>query len=317
MKLNFKRAVAGAVSLCMMLGMGAVSAFAAGPYTNGDYTAKVAFLHETKDQASMCNVLFDHDADIKVADGTAALSVYAAYPVPAFADQGADGTVKNVVMTLGGETYAAVTDLETKPLREFDESNPAFGVTAGQTLPTQVLTFKIPADQLDGLAEAPAKTDAYVNVVMNTDVVFRLKVTDIVKAGSEPDVDILPDETQQQTMQVTANVEAPQPTYSFTIPEAVAMGTLSAEKDNAVAYTVDVSTENQGAGRVVVSAPAEGELTNSDNTLVFTNSFGTQETSVTKQMNGEFRISAEAVKAAAAGNYTGSTTFTVSYFAAK
>ena len=316
MKTNFRKVIAVALALCMIASMGAVSAFAAGPYTDGSYTAKVAFLHESKEQASMCNVLFDHDADITVKDGTASISVYAANPVPAFPDQGADGTVKNVVMTIDGVEYPAVSDITTKPLREFDETNPAFGVEAGKSIATQVLTFNVPADKLDAMATAPAKVGAYVNVVMMTDVIFRLKVTDIVKTVA-PEVPQQPTETSSKAMQVTADVAAPAPTYNVTIPEAVTMGTLSAEADNTVAYQVNVNAKNLGTGKVVVSAPAEGTLNSGENTLAYTNSFGTQETGVSAQLDGAFTITAAAVKAAAAGNYTGSTSFAISYYAGK
>ena len=317
---SLKRIVASALVLCMVMSMGILSAFAAGPYEDGNYTGTVTFLHETKDQASMCNVLFDHDADIVVNGENATISVYAAYPVPTFADQGVDGTVKNVVMTLDGVQYPAVSDINTKPMREMDETNPAFGVEAGKSLSTQILSFTVPAAKLGTMAAAPAKTDAYVNVVMNTDVVFRIKLENIAKVGggSEPDPDpVLPNETRTDKMQITAVIEAPAPTYSVTVPEAVAMGTLSDKEENSTAYTVDVTADNLGNGKVVVTSAAEGQLTNGDNTLAYANSFGTQETSVTAKLNGAFSVTADAVKAAAAGDYSGTANFDISYFAAK
>ena len=314
MKHLFKKVAASVLTLCMVASMGAMTAFAAGPYTDGNYTGTVTFLHEVKDQPSMCNVLFDHDADIVVKGETASLSVYAAYPVPAFADQGVDGTVKNVVMTLDGVQYPAVSDTTTKPLREMDATNTAFGVEAGKSISTQVLTFNIPAAKLDSLETAPAATGAYVNVVMNTDVIFRIKVENITAA--KPAV---PEATEksEKSMQITADVAAPKPTYSVKIPEAIAMGTLSTEADNKTAYTVDVTAENLGTGKVVVSAPEAGELLSGENKLAYTNNFGTQETSVTAALNGEFTVTAAAVKAAAAGNYTGTANFAISYFAGK
>ena len=320
-KLN--KFVAMALAVCMICSFGLIGASAAAPYADGNYTATVSFLHESKDQASMCNVLFDHDADIVVTGENARISVYAAYPVPAFADQGVDGTVKNVVMTIDGVKYPAVSDTTTKPMREMDETNPSFGVEDGVAIPTQVVSFTIPTAKLDTLATAPAQTDAYVNVVMNTDVVFRLKVENITPVGGsvEPDPDpvdpALPDETQEQSMNITAEVAAAAPSYDFTIPESIDLGTLSAEQDNETAYTVDVTATNLGNGRIVVSAPAEGSLQSADNVLAYTNTFGTQETSVTATLNGSFQVAASAVKAAAAGSYTGVATFTVSYFAGK
>lgn len=318
-KLN--KFVAMALAVCMVCSFGLIGASAAGPYAEGDYTATATFLHEEKDQPSMCNVLFDHDADIIVRGDSARITVYAANPVPAFPDQGADGTVKNVVMTIDGVNYPAKSDITSKPMREMDETNPAFGVEAGQSLPTQVISFTIPADKLDTLATSPAETSAYVNVVMMTNVVFRLKIENITPVGGsvEPEQPAVPDETQEQSMNITAEVAAPvpAPAYSFTIPESIDLGTLSAEQDNEVAYTVDVVAENLGSGKVVVSAAAEGSLQSADSVMAYTNTFGSQETSVTATLNGAFQVAASAVKAAASGTYTGVATFTVSYFAGK
>ena len=314
-----RKIVSGAMALCMVAGMGAVSAFAAGPYADGEYTATLTMLHETKDQPSMCDPLFDKTADITVKGDTATVKLYTANPVPAFATQGADGTVKNVVMTLDDVQYPAESDMNTKPLREFDADNALFGINAGDKLPCQVLTLNIPTAKLDSLATAPAQTDAYVNVVMNTDVIFRLKLENITKVGGTEPQPQVPEatETSQKGMNITADVAAPAAKYSVVIPETIAMGTLSAEKDNVAAYTVDVTAQNLGSGKVVVAADAEGVLNSAESTLAYTNTFGTQETSVTAALNGEFHVSAAAVKAAVAGDYAGTAIFNISYFAAK
>ena len=319
---SLKRIVASALALCMVMSMGILSAFAAGPYEDGNYTGQITMLHETKDQPSMCAPLFVPTADIAIKGGKADITIYTANPVPAFPEQGVDGTVKNLVLTLDGVQYPAVSDMETKPQFEFNVTNPLFGINAGDKLPCQVLTFKgIPAEKLDSLATAPAQTDAFVNVVMNTDVVFRLKLENIAKVGGsepEPDPDpVLPNETRTDKMQITAVIEAPAPTYSVTVPQSVAMGTLSDKEDNSTAYTVEVTAKNLGNGKVVVASAAEGQLTSGDNTLAYANSFGTQETSVSAKLNGAFSVTAAAVKAAAAGDYSGTANFDISYFAAK
>ena len=308
MRNMFHKFLALALVACMLCSFGVLSASAAAPYADGRYTANVTFLHDSKDQPSMCNVLFDHDADIVVKDGTASISLYPANPVPAFPDQGADGTVKDVVMTLDGVQYPATSDITTKPLREMDETNPAFGVEQGKSLPTQIVTFSFPAEKLDVLAGTPAEVSAYVNVVMMTNVVFRLKVENITA---------VPDETSRQSMQITAQIEAPKPTYAVTIPETINMGTLSRESNTSQAYVVEVTADNLGSGRVVVSAPKAGELTSGDNTLAYTNTFGTQETSVSAELKGAFEVTASNVAAAAAGNYTGTANFAIAYYAGK
>ena len=315
MKSMFHKITALALAVCMLCSFGVLSASAAGAYEDGSYTAAVRFLHESKDDPSMCNPMFVHQADITVKGDSATMVVYVANPVPGFPDQGADGTVKNVKMTLGGVQYEAVSDLETKPVREFDETNSLFGITAKNSYPTQVLTFTIPVAQLDALLAAPATVVAFVNVVMNSTQTFRMQVTNLVKAGSTPAPQ--PDETLSRTMQITAMIEAPAPKYSVVIPQNIAMGTLSQEEDNTVAYTVNVEAENLGSGKVTISAPAAGSLTSGDNALAYTNSFGSQTTSVTGDLKGAFTVKAEDVAKAAAGNYTGTVSFAIAYYAGK
>lgn len=315
MKKAIKRITAGIVTMALVASMGVVSAFAAGPYTDGDYTGKVAFLHETKAENSMCNVLFDHDADIKITGENAEISVYAAYPVPAFPNVASDGTLKDMVLTLGGKEYTAVSDITSKPVREMDETNSGFGVEKGKSIPTQVLTWTVPAAQLDSLATAaPAK--AFVNAIMSTNVNFRFQLTDI-KGGSAPVAPVEPTETSNKSMNVTADVAAPAASYTVTIPESVSMGTLSAEKDNVVAYDVDVVAANLGDGYVQVSTDAAGELTSGENKLAFANDFGTKKASEDATLQGNFTVTAADVQKAAAGNYTGTANFTISFFAGK
>ena len=120
-------------------------------------------------------------------------------------------------------------------------------------------------------------------------------------------------------MQITANVEEQisAPTYTVTVSEAVAMGTLSGEADNTMEYKVNVVAADLN-GTVSVTAPEAGQLGSGENTLAFTNSFGTQTVTADTEgtdLGGAIGVSAEAVAAAAAGNYTGTTTFSITYSA--
>ena len=314
----FKKAAATALSMCMVVSMGAMSAFAANTYEDGDYTATVTMMHENKEQASMCNALFDHDADITVKGDQAVISLYVANPVPGFPDAGADGTVKDVKLTLDGQQIAAVSNIENKPMREMDETNPLFGVEDGVSIPCQVLSFTVPTAKLDAMVATPAPVGAYVNVVMMSNEIFRLKIENI-KSTSDSDSDsgAIPNENATKSMQITADVAAPEASYTVDIPEAIAMGTLSASEDNVTAYTVNVKATNLGTGKVVISAPAAGELASASDSLAYANSFGAQETSVSADLNGEFTVTAADVASASAGNYTGTVLFDISYFAGK
>ncbi len=313
MKKTVKKITAGIMTLTLVASMGVMSAFAAGPYTDGNYTGAVTMLHESKDQNSMCNVLFDHDADVIVNGENAQVKVYAAFPVPAFPNMGADGTLKDMVMTLDGVQYTAASDITTKPLRTMDETASSFGVEAGKEIPTQVMTFTVPTDKLDKLTSAPVAASAFVNPVMNTTVKLRIKLSDLKAAAAPVD----PTETTSKSMNVTADVAAPAASYEVMIPESIALGTLSAEKDTVVPYSVNVTAANLGDGYVQVSADAAGELTSGENKLAFANDFGAQKANADTTLKGNFTVAAKDVKAAAAGNYTGTANFSISYFAAK
>ncbi len=313
MNKQWKQVAAGLLAVALFIGMGNMRALAAGPYQDGTYTAKITMLKEDKDKPSMCNALFDQDADVKIQNGNAEVCIYAAFPVPNFSGNNPDGTVKNTVLTLDGVSYTADSDTTTKPVRTMDEKNLMFGIKAGAQLTTQVLTFTIPAEKLDSLASG-TPVSAFVNVLLQTNKNFRLRLDhlQLVEAAKPEEV---PETVTSQDMQLTASVGAPAASYTVTIPETVALGTLSAEKENVTAYTVDVTAENMGTGYVEVSAAASGELHCGENALAFTNSFGTQQTQETATLNGEFTVTAAEVKTAAGGNYTGTTDFVIRYFA--
>ena len=105
-------------------------------------------------------------------------------------------------------------------------------------LPTQVLSVELPRDVLDDLEAGTVSASAYVNVVMNSTQNFFVKVTDLQASGSTAE--------ETKDMQITADVEKTisQPSYTVTVPSAVSMGTLSAEKDNVYVYAVDVEAED-------------------------------------------------------------------------
>lgn len=314
MKKGWKQIAASWMAVVLFLGLGNTNAFAAAPYKPGQYTAKITFLHESKDKESMCNSLFDQDADVKIKGDTAEIRIYTAFPVPMYASQGADGTVKDMVMTLDEAHYKAESDITTKPVRTMDEKGLMFGIKAGAQLTTQILTFSIPVEKLDRLSSNVPVT-AFVNVVMKKDMNFRLRLNDLQLVEEEKPPQEIPDATTNKSMQLTANVGSPKGSYTVTIPESIALGTLSAEKENVMDYTVEVTAEQLGSGYVEVSTAASGALQCGENALAYTNSFGTQKTQETTALKGKFTVKAADVQAAAAGSYTGTTDFLIRYFA--
>ena len=315
--MRFRKVLSGAVAAAMMTTMMCGTALAAEP-ADGSYTGEIHLLNANgSGNNSMCDPIFVHEADVELTADSAELTFYVAYPIPSFADQGADGTIKDVVFTVDGTEYAAESDITTKPEKEFDTDAALFGISAGDSLPTQVLTVELPRDVLDDLEAGTVSASAYVNVFMNSTQNFFVKVTDLQSTGGTQEPG---GETQNtQDMQITADVEeaVSEPEYTVTVPSSVEMGTLSAEKNSELGYAVKVEAENLD-GTLTISAPESGSLTSSDNKLAFANNFGSQTVTADTadtELSGKLTVTAEDVAAAAAGNYTGTTTFTISYAA--
>ena len=320
MRLN--KILSGAVTAAMLGTMMCTTAFAA-DYTDGDYTGEIHFLNANgSGDYSMCDPIFVHEAELALTADNAELTFYVAYPIPSFPDLGTDGTILDVVLTVDGTEYTAESDTTTKPEKIFDTESSLFGITEGESYPTQVLTVDLPRDAVDDLEAGTVSASAYVNSVMNSTQNFFIQVTNIQSVGGEteePDQPEVPAE-ETQDMQISADVEevVSTPDYTITVPSTVALGTLSTEEDNSLPYTVDVAASNLN-GTLSVSAPETGNLTSGDNTLAFANSFGTQNVTADTEngkLSGAISVSASDVAAAAAGNYTGTTTFSITYAAA-
>lgn len=154
------------------------------------------------------------------------------------------------------------------------------------------------------------------------------------------------------SMEITANVaeNISAPSYGVSVPSSLAMGGLSTRQDNIKPYEIKISAEDKD-GLVTVTAPDQGNLKNDgEESLRFYNDFGTQifnasdgsvstETEAARAntlkaaqteessniktdtgsteggtpLYGNILISAADVSGAAPGNYTGTTTFTISY----
>lgn len=319
MRLN--KIVSGAAAAAMLGTMMCTTAFAA-DYTDGDYTGEIHFLNANgSGDYSMCDPIFVHEAELALTADNAELTFYVAYPIPSFPDLGTDGTILDVVLTVDGTEYTAESDITTKPEKVFDTTATLFGITEGESYPTQVLTVDLPRDAVDDLEAGTVNASAYVNSVMNSTQNFFIQVTNIQSVGGEteePDQPEVPAE-ETQDMQISADVEevVSTPDYTITVPSTVALGTLSTEEDNSLPYTVDVAASNLN-GTLSVSAPETGNLTSGDNTLAFANSFGTQNVTADTEngkLSGAISVSASDVAAAAAGNYTGTTTFSITYSA--
>ena len=149
MRLN--KIVSGAAAAAMLGTMMCTTAFAA-DYIDGNYTGEIHFLNANgTGAASMCDPIFVHEAELALTADNAELTFYVAYPIPAFPDLGTDGTILDVVLTVDGTGYTAESDITTKPEKVFDTTAKLFGITEGESYPTQVLTVDLPRDAVDDL----------------------------------------------------------------------------------------------------------------------------------------------------------------------
>ena len=325
MKNVFKKAAASVLTLCMVAGMGGMNVFAAdgAPQYADDYiyTAKLSITTE-EPYMNFTAALFDTDVYLTVnhkLGGAEGYNVYAnAYIVETIPSNGTKEPIADVVLNYknGGIHHQHCANFDHTE-RTFDIDAQGYGIKAGDYLMAAPISF---GGEVSNIKELETGVAGSYKFTDGTVVNATFKLSDFVLTrdhGKPVTPEVKPDEQSSQSAQITANVAAPKPTYSVTIPEAIAMGTLSPETDNKTAYTVDVTAENLGTGKVVVSAPAAGELLSGENKLAYANSFGTQETSVTAALNGEFTVTAADVKAAAAGDYTGTANFAISYFAGK
>ena len=134
-----------------------------------------------------------------------------------------------------------------------------------------------------------------------------------------------PDATQE-SMDVTASVaqETSAPSYQVTVPSSLDMGALSRTEDNVQEYDITVSSQDT-VGTVTVTAPEGGLLYAGSHSLAFSNDFGAQSFQAKETrdggtdeavLGGRITIAGADVAAAAPGNYTGTTTFTISYSSA-
>ncbi len=96
--------------------------------------------------------------------------------------------------------------------------------------------------------------------------------------------------------------------YEVSIPSTIAMGTSTS-----ASYTVSLTSADLDENAyITVSAPKSGTLTSGDESLVFTNTLESQNlTTAGSSLSGSVALASEATQA---GDYTGTLTFTISYF---
>lgn len=314
MNTKFRKFIAATMTVCAICSIGVMGANAAGKvYDDGAYTAKLAVMNASSPtEPSMGRMVYDHDVEIDVADGQAAITFFVPYneQIKTLAPTGA---LQALTVSVAGQSYQAVADFTGLEERCFEEPISAGGIIdipGNTTMPSQAMTLTLPAEQLDAFTEG---VTAQATVAFMGSVEQILVLSDIAKPTVQPT------ENSQKTLQLTANVAevVVQPSYILSIPQSLDLGDLSATEDNIKTYEVGVTAENLGNGRVVITADAEGTLQSGNHSMKFTNNLEPLSTGVTATAEGTIVISAQEVAAAAAGNYQGTANFTCNYFAGK
>lgn len=309
--MKLKRLGAAIMAAAMTIGASGISTFAAtDTVANGSYTGVATMYQQANPTAtSMCNLFFCNYAGVTVTDDATEITLRVISPV-SMGTTVYDPTLTDVTLTYNDVAYTAVSeDVSYEDTIVATQDFAIVGITAGESYTYQEMVFELPADAVDALDDGIA-VSAYVNAVMASTQNFILKVTDMTLNNVD----------SSKSMEITASIEpeAVEPSYTVVVPESIALGTLSAETDNSQAYTVKVATYNL-AGTISVTAPETGSLTSGENTLAFANSFGTQSVtdvdSTGVELSGNISVTAADVAAAASGNYTGTTTFAISYAA--
>lgn len=151
---------------------------------DGNYVIECECLRELENQLSMANDMFAKNVDMSVKGTDTTLKFYVANPVPKFPNLGAEGSILRFFIEYNGNKYMAESDITTKPLKPMREQHGDFGLEKDKENTTQILTVKLPTAALFG-SEVILKAGGYVNVVMNKDVDFRIKLKGIPADDSQ------------------------------------------------------------------------------------------------------------------------------------
>lgn len=177
-----KRILSVMLAIVMVFTMVPSTVLASNEGVNHGQKSTIVVNSDGKNKASMCNALFSEHVDIDVNDDMATMKIYVAYPVPAFASMGKDGTVKDFVITYNGREYRGISDIESKPEMTVRETNILFGLIKDKKISSQIVTFKLPKEALKA-KYLDAK--ALVNVVMNKVVDFDLVIKYVEKPSTQ------------------------------------------------------------------------------------------------------------------------------------
>ncbi len=306
MKLK-NRVLAGMAMATMFTGMFATGVSAATEtYANGDYVATSTMYKNNSgvintEAKSACDVYFSEEATVTLTDDSTVITWYV---------ETADYTgfnmeaVDNFIVTYEETTYEAVIDFDSEVEAIINDT-----VMMGH-----VMTLTLPAAAIDTIVNDGLLVSSYIPAMAGYANGAYATQTYWVKLS---DVTVAPTDASKQTSSVNATVTPNEPSYTVTVPASIALGSLSRETDNVVAFDVKVETADFDGDSVEVVAVGNGTITDGTDSLAFTNDFGSQTATASTTLTGNITVLAANVAAVEAGNYTGTTSFVINYYAAE
>ena len=298
------KVISGVTAVALLVPAMSGTALAASTnYANGEYVATSTMYRDSSGvintaSTSSCDTFFTKEAEITLTDDSTIITWY----VESATDYGMN-PVDNFTVTYDGATYDAVIDFGNDVQKEIN----------GEMHAANEMTLTLPAEAIETITTDGLLVSSYIPAMAGYANGAYATQSYWVLLSS---VRTAPAESNTQTSTVTADVEKNASTYTVTVPASVALGTLSKTEDTSVAFDVTVEAENFENESIDVAAVSKGTLTSDgDDTIAFTNDFGTQTATESTTLTGNINVSASDVASVKGGNYTGTTTFTISYFA--
>ena len=297
--MKFKQLSALALaSMITVSQVGQVNAASRQSLENGNHTDKITMLKDGEEKASMCDALFDSDTEISINGDNATVSIYVVDKITMFGSEKEGPQITNVIVEGQNATYE--TEVED---RVFDKTNGMFGIVAGSTLEADKISFTVPKDRL---TKEVINIQADVTGMGGATQHFDMKLENYTGSGIE---------TQSST--VTGTILPNESTYEVTVPETINLGEMNTTDGATQTYEIDVNmVKGNDNLEVVVTADTTGQLkTDANETIDFTNTFGTDGTQTftqTGNQEGTLSVSASEVAGASAGTtYNGTLNFNI------
>ena len=269
-------------------------------YENGNYAAASAMYKDASGaintaSKSSCDTFFASTADVTLTDDSTIITWYV--EDDADNDYGVE-TIDSFIATYDGTEYTAVIYSDVLVQKEIN----------GATHNANPVVLTLPAEAIETATTDGLYIASYVPAMGSWgNVAYWAVLSDLTVTTAQ---------SSYKASEVTATVEKNASTYTVTVPTSVSLGTLSRTEDKSVEFEVSVEANDFADDEYIeISAVASGKLVSSgDDEIAFANDFGTQTANETTSLTGNLSVLASDVANVAGGNYTGTTTFSISYY---